>query len=121
MRARLAAALLAGIALTALAAAGRPLTILYTNDLHVRLDRLTSLREHLEEIKQNKLRVALESDWEVVERNVAMVTLKRDLECPLSLDQMVVRAPDAGRLLAFFEELEFDSMARELREPDLFS
>ena len=48
MRARLATALLAGIVLATICAAARPLVILYTNDLHVRLSRLASLREQIE-------------------------------------------------------------------------
>jgi len=48
MRTRRAAIFLIIVALAALAAVGRPLAILYTNDLHVRLDRLSSLREKIE-------------------------------------------------------------------------
>ena len=67
-------------------------------------------------VQSEKIRAAILANRELVERNIAMVRLRTDLPVPFDWGQMEVRAPDAGRLLAFFDKLEFGSLARELRE-----
>jgi len=51
---------------------------------------------------------------------VQMVRLRQDLGCPLEWDEMQVRPASPDKLLSFFEVLEFESMAKELREQHLF-
>ncbi|MCX7591837.1 MAG: hypothetical protein N2255_09440 [Kiritimatiellae bacterium] len=67
-------------------------------------------------IRNEKLRVALLANRELVERNVAMIRLRTDLPVPFDWQQMEVKPPDTGRLLAFFDKLEFGSLAKALRE-----
>jgi DNA polymerase I len=81
---------------------------------------LAGIRAHLDEIGNARIRRALAEGQETIARNVAMVTLRADLPCPFSLERLAVRPADPGRLLPFFEELEFEAMARELRQTDLF-
>lgn len=51
-----------------------------------------------------------------VRRNVEMVRLKADIELPFSWPDAAVGVPDDEGLLAFLTEMEFESMAREVRE-----
>jgi DNA polymerase-1 len=64
---------------------------------------------------------ALRQSTDIIARNVKMVRLRRDLTCPFEWGEMEVRPGNADKLLALFERLEFTSMARELRERDLFN
>jgi DNA polymerase-1 len=67
-----------------------------------------------------KVRSALEGNKALVEKNQAMIRLRRDLDFQRTWEKAEVRAPSPSNLLPFFEELEFGSMAKEIREPDLF-
>jgi hypothetical protein len=55
-----------------------------------------------------------------VERNAELVRLDPAIETGLAWEALAVRPGDTAALVRLFEELEFDSLARELREPDLF-
>lgn len=74
----------------------------------------------IEDLPEGKVRAALEQSREVVDRNVKLVTLNTALDCGVGWDDLPVGDGDAGRLLAFFEKVEFGSMAKALRQPDLF-
>ena len=80
---------------------------------------LDGIWENLPGISREKLRKALEEHRQTVLRNVEMVTLTRDLDCGTNWGDLAARKPEPGRLLPFFEELEFEKMAAELREGDL--
>jgi hypothetical protein len=54
-------------------------------------------------------------------RNVEMIRLRRDLPCPFDWPAMALKPERADRLIPFFESLEFESLARGLRQGDLFS
>jgi len=81
---------------------------------------LADLWEGLQSVKSDRLREALSSNRDAVERNLEMVRLRKDLECGLSWDDLAVRDPDPARLLPLLRELEFHGMARDLAEPTLF-
>ena len=81
---------------------------------------LDGIWENLAALSREKLRQALTEHRPTVIKNVKMVTLTCDLECGVSWDSLQFRKPDPDRLLPFFEELEFDKMAGELRERDMF-
>lgn len=81
---------------------------------------LDAVWSRLGELPSDKLRQALAGARELVRRNVALIRLRRDIENELGWDELVVRDPDAGKLLRYFERLEFKSLAQELREPGLF-
>jgi len=77
---------------------------------------LEQLWAKLDEVPSLKLREALAAHRADVTRNVELVTLRRDLPVPVTIDAMAVRRIDPARLVPFFEEMEFDSLARPLRE-----
>jgi DNA polymerase I len=77
---------------------------------------LENLWAKLNEVASQKLRDALAAHRNEVLRNVELVALRRDLAVPFSLDSMGVRRPDSARLVSFYEELEFSSLAKPLRE-----
>jgi len=81
---------------------------------------LQGIRDALPGMAAGKLRSALCESMDVVARNEDIVKLRTDLECGLTWDTMRVRDVDADGLLRFYEELEFDSLARALRERSLF-
>ena len=81
---------------------------------------VAGLFAHLDEIETANLRAALERSRDVVSRNVEMVKLNRGLTVPFTWDALSVKPPDVERLLPLFEELEFSSMAADLREQRLF-
>jgi len=78
---------------------------------------LDGLWRHLEQIDSARVRRALGENRELIARNVEMVRLRSDLDCPLDWDRIAVRPPDAGRLIPFFEACEFHSLAREAARP----
>jgi DNA polymerase I len=80
---------------------------------------IENLRSNIEAVESERVRRTLAEHWAVVERNVKMVSLSQDLKVPFTWESLSVRAPDAPRLLAFCEELEFGAMARDLRQGHL--
>jgi len=81
---------------------------------------LEEMWSRIDELPEGKIRTALIDSRETVERNVKLVKLNRDLDCGIGWDDLPAGDGDPARLLAFFERVEFDSMARALRQPDLF-
>ena len=81
---------------------------------------LKALWEHLEEVPGRRVREALAQHRDIVERNVQVVRLNRALPCEPDWEKMLRRPPDAAALISLFEELEFASMARALRQGELF-
>ena len=77
---------------------------------------LDTLWARLEEVSSQRIREALVAHREEVVRNVGLVTLRRDLPVSAPVQSMSVRRPDPARLLPFYEEMEFTSMAKGLRE-----
>ncbi|MBN1675984.1 MAG: hypothetical protein JXR37_33380 [Kiritimatiellae bacterium] len=80
---------------------------------------LDQIWARIDEVPSPKLRTALLENRDAVTRNLEMVRLRTDLLCPVAWDELALQQPDAGRLLAFFEEMEFESLAKDLREPGL--
>lgn len=80
---------------------------------------LDNLWAHLDELPSDKLRNSLRENRSLISRNVQMVRLRQDLGCPLEWHEMQARPASPDKLLPFFEVLEFESMARELREQHL--
>ena len=77
---------------------------------------LENLWSKLDEVASQKLRAALAAHRDEVVRNVELVTLRRDLTVPVTLDKMGVRQPDPARMVPFYEEMEFSSLVKSLRE-----
>lgn len=76
--------------------------------------------DHVDAVEPEKTRRALQEQRELIARNQAVLRLQTDIDCGTSLADMQARPPDARRLLAFYEEMEFHTLARALREPTLF-
>lgn len=81
---------------------------------------IESLYENIEDVASDRIRGALIDSHDIVLRNIAMIRLKRNLECVDSLDELSLRDPDESALLKMFVEFEFTSMAKAIREPELF-
>lgn len=81
---------------------------------------LEALWKRLDEVKGDKIRAALAESREIVDRNLQLVQLRQDLVWPHEWEDARMAKPDISGLISFFESLEFDSMAKALREPDLF-
>jgi DNA polymerase-1 len=77
---------------------------------------LENLWPKLDEVASQKIREALAAHRADVVRNVELVTLRRDLKVPISVDLMGVRRIDPARMVPFYEEMEFGSLAKPLRE-----
>jgi len=74
----------------------------------------------LDEVEQEKVRRSLAANRDQVTRNLNLVRLDTSLDVPLGGDDLRVVPEDRDRLLAFYERMEFVSLARALRQPDLF-
>jgi DNA polymerase-1 len=83
-------------------------------------DSLADLWVNLEAISREKLRTALADHRDTVERNLAMVRLNTGLGLDLEWASLRLGSGDRAGLLRFFESMEFHSLARDLREQDLF-
>jgi DNA polymerase-1 len=77
---------------------------------------IENLWTKLDQVASEKLREALAAHRADVVRNVELVTLRRDLDVPVSVDTMGVRRIDPARMVPFYEEMEFGSLAKPLRE-----
>ena len=75
----------------------------------------------LAELDNEKLKNALIEHRSLVERNLKMVRLNAAVDCQLDWERLRLRSPDVARLSLFLEEMEFHTMIREMREPDLFA
>ena len=81
---------------------------------------LANALDHVDAVEPEKTRRTLRDHRELIARNLALLRLQTDIDCGTSLADMQARPPDAGGLLAFYEEMEFHTLAKALREPTLF-
>ena len=81
---------------------------------------LEGLWANLDEVRSDRIREALKENRRLLERNVAMVRLRRDIAGGPAWEDMSVKPRDAARLIPFFEEYGLKSMADSLRQADLF-
>jgi len=80
---------------------------------------LESLWAHLDALKPEKLRQALQQHRDAVVRNVALMRLQKDIRISHSMDDLKRQPPDERRLLQFYQSMEFHSLARDLQTPSL--
>ena len=81
---------------------------------------LANVLDRLDAVEPEKTRQALRDHRELLARNLGLLRLQTDIDCGATLADMQARTPDAGGLLAFYEEMEFHTLAKALREPTLF-
>lgn len=80
---------------------------------------LDNLWRRVDEVKPDKLRMALASNRDLVCRNMELVRLSTDLDCGFTWDRVKLKPENPGELMPFFEKLEFHSLARELGDRSL--
>lgn len=78
---------------------------------------LAAIFAGLERVEPEKIRRTLDDNRALLELNQRMLRLKTDLACGLKLTDLAVKPADNAGLLAFFEAMEFYSLAKSLREP----
>ncbi|MFW6151759.1 MAG: 5'-3' exonuclease [Verrucomicrobiota bacterium] len=69
--------------------------------------------------EQEKVLSRILKDRDLVLKNLQMVSLKDDLDCPFSPEEMEVTGGDNRALIDFCRKWEFDSIARELEQGQL--
>jgi hypothetical protein len=55
-----------------------------------------------------------------VERNLALVKLRDDLDCVPDWDALAFKPEDPGRMRPYYERMEFHSLVRKVDQPELF-
>ncbi|MBB4658049.1 DNA polymerase I [Parvularcula dongshanensis] len=77
---------------------------------------LDALLERTSEIKQNKRRETLETHASDARLSRDLVTLKRDVPVPEHPDEFGLEPFDHSKLVAFLEEMEFNTLTRRVRD-----
>jgi len=80
---------------------------------------LDSLWERLAEVESERIRGRLAEARALVENNVHLVRLRRDLDCSPGWGALAVQPESPARLRAFYERLEFHSLLKGLEQPTL--
>ena len=77
------------------------------------LNQFSSVQElyaHLDTVRSDRLRAALQAATEVVQRNVALVRLPDELHCPIELDELAEKPADTEALCELFRRWGFRSL-----------
>lgn len=83
-------------------------------DLLNRFGSVAGIYDRLDEIKSEKLREALRASAGAVQRNLKLVRLQDDLPCSFSLDELVAKPADVGRLAGLFRQWGFKGLLKAL-------
>jgi DNA polymerase-1 len=75
---------------------------------------LEDLLENTAQIKQEKIRKAVEDNIEKIRLNQELVQLNKNLDIDFSLDRLAIGQPDYDKLSALFRKLEFKVFLRDL-------
>jgi DNA polymerase I len=86
-------------------------------DLLKQFGSVAKLYERLDEVKSEKLRLALRNSAEAVWRNRKLVRLCEDLPCDFLPESLAERPADAGRLIELFRHWGFKGMLAALEPP----
>ena len=81
-----------------------------SKELIRRFGSLENLLRSLAEVKNPRLREKIEQNLEQLEISRQLVTLERNLDVALNLDDFALSAPNTAELAALFQELEFTSL-----------
>ena len=77
---------------------------------------LENIYEHLEDIKQAGLREKLRKNRELAFLSKELVTIDTHVPVTVDIHELIVRSKDTKKLLQFYTDLEFRSLARRLTE-----
>lgn len=80
---------------------------------------LEALWPRLAEVESERIRSRLEAARALVENNVQLIRLRRDLACAPGWDALAVRPESPAKLRPFYERLEFHSLLKGLEQPSL--
>ncbi|MBI2438701.1 MAG: flap endonuclease [Lentisphaerae bacterium] len=81
---------------------------------------LANALDHAGLVEPEKVRRTLVEHRELATRNLLLLRLNTNLDSAKTLSDLAARPPDARRLRALYEELEFHTLAKALQEPTLF-
>lgn len=81
---------------------------------------LATMWGRIEEVESARLREKLLAGRGVVERNLALVKLRDDLDCVPDWDALAFKPEDPGRMRPYYERMEFHSLVRKVDQPELF-
>jgi len=81
-----------------------------SKELIRRFGSLENLLRSLAEVKNPRIREKIEQNREQLEVSRQLVTLERNLDVALNLDDFALSAPNTAELAALFQELEFTSL-----------
>ena len=81
---------------------------------------LEGIWDGLNDVHPERIRKALSDSRKAVDRNVELVRLADDLDCPIKWETMEVHPESPGGVLPFLNRLELHSLAKEIEEPELF-
>ena len=73
-------------------------------------DSIENLLKNTHEIKQEKRRASLEENKEIIKISKQLVTLKDDVELPVSINELSYEPMDVQKLVTFLEEMEFNKI-----------
>lgn len=75
---------------------------------------LEEILAHVDEIKKKRPREALQEHADTARLSKSLVTIRTDVPITLEPERLTVGAPDMDALRALYQELEFNSMLRDL-------
>ena len=79
---------------------------------------LDNLLANLDRVRNPRVRERIEKNRELLELSRRLVTVAKDLELDLDLDELAVREPDEAETIRLFRDLEFSSLLTEfLKKP----
>lgn len=81
---------------------------------------LAAMWERMEEIESVRLREKLLAGRALVEKNLALVRLRDDLDCVPGWEALAFKPEQPERLRSFYERMEFHSLVKTIDQPELF-
>ncbi len=81
---------------------------------------IENLLKHLDEIDKKGLREKLEAGREMAVLSKKLATCRDDVPLKASLDDLTARDPDPARMAAFFREMDFTGLIREMSTEDQY-
>jgi DNA polymerase-1 len=81
---------------------------------------LAAMWGRLHEVGSERLRVKLEENRALVDKNLALVRLRDDLSCPRDWEALAFKPEDPDLLRPFYERMDFRSLVKRTEQRELF-